>query len=161
MSLALTLAPGREDRLEEYTALFQGTSIWDRYFAGDDRLARSLGKALARGELWCALTPDGRTAGVMRVVPGGFCGLYPYLSLIGTAPWARGQGAGRFLMGELEGMARRAGAPRTSLLVSDFNHAALAFYRSLGYWELGVLPDAAKPGIAERVLLKDLPGGEG
>ena len=96
----------------------------------------------------------------MRVVPGGFCGLYHYLSLLGAAPWARGQGVGCFLMEEFGRMAREAGCAGTSLLVSDFNAGALAFYRGLGYWELGVLPDAVKPGIAERVLLKDLNAGE-
>lgn len=154
-----TLAPGRREALEEYVDVFRGSAIWDRYFAAGGRLRRSLETALERGELWCALTPDGAAAGVMRVVPRGFCGLYHYLSLLGTAPSARGAGAGRFLMGEFERMARADGCRRTSLLVSDFNASALGFYRSLGYWELGVIPDAVRPGIAERVLLKDLEEG--
>ena len=156
MSQPLLLAPGRQDRLASYVDVFRGSSIWDKYFAGGDRLQHSLETALRRGELWCALTPEQAVAGVMRVVPKGFCGLYHYLSLIGTAPSARGQGVGRFLMGQFEDMAREAGCLKTSLLVSDFNSHGLAFYRSLGYWELGVIPDAVKPGIAERVLLKDL-----
>lgn len=160
MSPALRLAPGGGDRLAECVEVFRGSAIWERYFAGGDRLQRSLERAARQGQLWYALTDENAIAGVMRVVPGGFCGLYHYLSLLGAAPWAHGQGVGRFLMGEFERMAREAGCARTSLLVSDFNAGALAFYRSLGYWELGVLPDAAKPGIAERVLLKDLNAGE-
>ena len=31
-----------------------------------------------------------------------------------------------------------------------------AFYRRRGYWLLGELPDAAKAGITELVMLKDL-----
>ena len=159
MSGPFTLAPGRRDRLAEYAEIFRGSAIWDRYFRTGGRLRNSLEKAAGRGELWCAHTPDGAAAGVMRVGPRGFCGLYHYLSLIGTAPSARGAGAGRFLMGEFERMARADGCRRTSLLVSDFNASALGFYRSLGYWELGVIPDAVRPGIAERVLLKDLEEG--
>lgn len=161
MSHPLILKPGDGDRLAEYVEVFRGTSIWDRYFRTGGRLQHSLEKAAARGELWCAHTPDGAVAGVMRVVPWGFCGLYHYLSLIGTAPSARGAGAGRFLMEEFERMARADGCRRSSLLVSDFNNSALGFYRALGYWELGIIPDAVKPGIAERVLLKDLEHGEG
>lgn len=160
MSDPFALVPGRRDRLAEYAEIFRGSAIWDRYFRTGGRLRNSLEKASGRGELWCACTPDGAVAGVMRVVPWGFCGLYHYLSLIGTASPARGVGAGRFLMGEFERMARADGCRRSSLLVSDFNDSALGFYRALGYWELGVIPDAVKPGIAEWVLLKDLESGE-
>lgn len=41
-------------------------------------------------------------------------------------------------------------------MVSDFNQGAQAFYRSRGYWLLGSLPDAVKPGIGELVMVKDL-----
>ena len=44
--------------------------------------------------------------------------------------------------------------------MSDFNLHAMEFYRSLGYWELGVIPDASKPGITEHVMLKDLSAAE-
>ena len=156
----LTLAAGGWEQLDQCVDVFRGSSIWERYFAGGDRLQRSLTKACERGELWCALTPEGAIAGVMRVVPRGFCGLYHYLSLIGTSPSVRGKGAGRFLMQEFERMAREDGCLRTCLLVSDFNGHARDFYHSLGYWELGVIPDATKPGIAEHVMLKDLVGEE-
>ena len=53
-------------------------------------------------------------------------------------------------------MALRAGARRVTLMVSDFNQRAQAFYRSRGYWLLGSLPDAVKPGIGELVMVKDL-----
>jgi len=49
-----------------------------------------------------------------------------------------------------------AGARRVTLMVSDFNQGAQAFYRSRGYWLLGSLPDAVKPGIGELVMVKDL-----
>ncbi|MPM88625.1 hypothetical protein SDC9_135729 [bioreactor metagenome] len=92
----------------------------------------------------------------MRVATRGFCGLYPYLSLIGVKSGRRGAGIGRFLMSELETLARQSGATRVTLMVSDFNAGAQAFYRALGYWQLGLLPDAAKPGIDELVMVKDL-----
>lgn len=154
----LLLAKGGADRLGECVDVFRGSSIWERYFSEDDRLLRSLTKAAERGELWYALTPDGTISGVMRVVPRGFCGLYHYLSLIGTSPASRGSGAGRFLMREFERMAREDGCIRVCLMVSDFNTYAYEYYRSLGYWELGLIPDATKLGIAEHVMLKDLTG---
>ena len=86
----------------------------------------------------------------------GFCGLYPYLSLIGVHADCRGAGVGAFLMEELEGMARRSGAGRVTLMVSDFNEGGQRFYQRLGYWQLGQLPDAAREGITELVMVKDL-----
>ena len=59
-------------------------------------------------------------------------------------------------MDQLEKLARRNGSRRVSLMVSDFNTGAQAFYRRRGYWLLGELPDAAKAGITELVMLKDL-----
>ena len=74
MSPALRLAPGGGDRLAECVEVFRGSAIWERYFAGGDRLQRSLERAARQGQLWYALTDENAIAGVMRVVPGGFCG---------------------------------------------------------------------------------------
>lgn len=43
-----------------------------------------------------------------------------------------------------------------TLMVSDFNESAQQFYQARGYWRLGVLRDAVKPGIDEFVMVKDL-----
>lgn len=136
--------------------IFLGSAIYERYFKGEGRLTSSLRRAAERGELYLARTEDGQLAGAMRVVMGGFCGLYPYLSLIGVRAAFRGRGVGSFLMDELEKLARQEGARRVSLMVSDFNADAQTFYRRRGYWLLGELPDAAKEGITELVMLKDL-----
>lgn len=137
-------------------SVFRNSAIYERYFQDPGRLELSLRRAAAQGELYLAVSEDGELAGAMRVVMTGFCGLYPYLSLIGVRDTFRGQGVGSFLMEHLEDMALRAGARRVTLMVSDFNQRAQAFYRSRGYWLLGSLPDAVKPGIGELVMVKDL-----
>lgn len=136
--------------------IFRNSAIYERYFKGENRLEGSLRRAAEHGELYLAYTQDGELAGAMRVVMGGFCGLYPYLSLIGVRDTFRDKGVGSFLMDQLEELARRNGSRRVSLMVSDFNTGAQAFYRRRGYWLLGELPDAAKVGITELVMLKDL-----
>ncbi|MDD5937736.1 MAG: GNAT family N-acetyltransferase [Clostridiales bacterium] len=136
--------------------IFRNSAIHDRYFRDPGRLENSLRRAAAAGELYLALDGAGRALGAMRVVMGGFCGLYPYLSLIGVRDGCRGEGVGAFLMEELERMARTAGARRVMLMVSDFNEGGQRFYQRLGYWKLGELPDAVKEGITELVMVKDL-----
>ena len=136
--------------------VFADSEIYERYFSAPGALARSLENALNAGELYVACGSAGEVLGVMRVRAKGFCGLYPYLALIGAAPRARGRGVGHFLLAEFEAMARVQGAGRVALMVSDFNEKAQALYRSLGYWELGRLPDAVRKGVSELVLIKDL-----
>ena len=40
------------------------------------------------------------------------------------------------------------------LLVSDFNHVAQAFYRRLGYVQVGAIPDYVVSGVTELVFRK-------
>ena len=77
--------------------VFADSEIYERYFSAPGALARSLENALNAGELYVACGSAGEVLGVMRIRAKGFCGLYPYLALIGAAPRARGlqrKGAG-------------------------------------------------------------------
>jgi ribosomal protein S18 acetylase RimI-like enzyme len=76
-----------------------------------------------------------------------------YVRWIAIAPDARGAGVGRRLMAHAERRILAAG-PNVFLLVSEFNAAARAFYRRLGYTEVGRIPDYVVPGVAERLLRK-------
>lgn len=135
--------------------IFLNSDIYTRYFAGTD-LHASLEKAAAAGQLYLVRDDAGRPVGAMKVLLRGFCGLYPYLSLIGVHADSRGLGVGGFLMAQLEQLSRESGARRVTLMVSDFNESAQRFYHRLGYRPLGTIPDAAKPGITEIVMIKDL-----
>lgn len=135
--------------------IFRNSDIYIRYFQ-DGRLERSLTRAAQNGELYIAYDETDRPLGAMKVVMRGFCGLYPYLGLIGVHTDSRGLGVGRFLMEQLEQMALESGTRRVTLMVSDFNIGAQRFYERLGYWKLGEIPDASKEGITELVMIKDL-----
>ncbi|MDR7513025.1 MAG: GNAT family N-acetyltransferase, partial [Armatimonadota bacterium] len=76
-----------------------------------------------------------------------------YIRWIAVAPDARGAGVGRRLVAHAERRILAAG-PNVFLLVSEFNTAARAFYRRLGYREVGRIPDYVVPGVAERLLRK-------
>lgn len=140
---------------EHCEEIFYDSAIYTRYFQGG-RLRRSLEAGAKEHQLYLACDSSGRPVGAMKVSLRGFCGLYPYLSLIGVHANSRGQGVGRFLMEQLEQLARESGASRVCLMVSDFNVDAQRFYTRLGYWQLGALPNAAKEGITELVMIKDL-----
>lgn len=76
-----------------------------------------------------------------------------YVRWIAISPHARTRGVGRRLMRHAEERIFRKG-PNVFLLVSAFNRRAQAFYRRLGYREVGVIPDYLVPGITERLYRK-------
>ena len=134
---------------------FHDSDIYTHYFEGRN-LQRYLSRAAAAGELYVAYDEENRPIGVMKVAMRGFCGLYPYLNIIGVHAKNRGKGIGAFLMAELERMTLASGAKRVALLVSDSNEAGQRFYERLGYWTLGVIPNALNEGVNELVMIKDL-----
>ena len=155
----LTLIEGTEDRLAECREVFLNSEIYARYFAEAGKLERILRRAAQAGELYLAVTDADEVAGVIRLNRCGFCGLCPYLALLGAKEGFRGQGVGRFLMDQVDAKVRAWGYRRVALMVSDFNAPARAFYERIGYRTLGLIPDAAMPGIGEYLMLKDLPDG--
>ncbi|MFQ8831793.1 MAG: N-acetyltransferase family protein [Ruthenibacterium lactatiformans] len=120
--------------------VFADSEIYERYFSAPGALARSLENALNAGELYVACGSAGEVLGVMRIRAKGFCGLYPYLALIGAAPRARGRGGGPFLLAEFEATARVQGAGRGALMVSDFNERRPCIPSAIGNWAVCPTP---------------------
>ena len=155
-SLELYIAKSGEELAKEQTYNF--TDRGGRMLAIRPEMTPSVARMVAAkaGELYFACDEQGKRLGAMKVSMRGFCGLYPYLGLIGVHADSRGLGVGKFLMDQLEAMAWESGARRVTLMVSDFNEGGQRFYQRLGYWKLGEIPDAAKAGITELVMVKDL-----
>jgi len=129
------------------------SAIGARYGFEREALAATLAAALdSGGELFVA-EAGGRMAGFAWIDPRGAFSSAPYLRLIAVDASLRGSGVGAALLDEFE--ARTAAVGRDfCLLVSDFNEAAQRFYERHGYAKRGVLPDFARPGIAEVLMVK-------
>lgn len=151
-----TLRAARAEDLAVCAAMDEGSLIHKYYFSRPGTLESVLRRAQAAGQLWLAAGPAGEAGGLIKVVPRGFCGLYPYLSLITVGESFRGKGVGRFLMDCFEDMGRADGARKAALLVSDFNAGARTMYLRRGYREIGLIPDAALDGVGEYLMIKDL-----
>ncbi len=78
-----------------------------------------------------------------------------YLKILAVDRGVQRQGVGRLLMSALEERAFRS-VPNVYLCVSDFNQSARAFYRRLGYGEVGVLDDLLLPGKGEVLMRKSI-----
>lgn len=135
--------------------VFWNSQVYERYFQGG-KLERVLSRAAEAGELYLVLDEKERPMGVLKMTLRGFCGLYPYVGLVGVHPESRGMGVGAFMLEQMEKRAVESGAKRITLMVADFNQGAKRFYERQGYRELGRFPDAVLKGVAEVLMVKDL-----
>lgn len=156
MTMAWTLRAARAEDLPACAGMDEGSLIHQYYFKRPGALEDVLRRAQSAGQLHLAVGPAGERGGLIKVAPRGFCGIYPYLSLITVSAAFRGQGVGRFLMDRFEEMGRGDGARKAALLVSDFNVGARNMYLRRGYREIGLIPDAVLDGVGEHLMIKDL-----
>ena len=124
-----------------------------RYGFTAERMTKTLSDALYEGGDLFVAEKDGLVAGFAWADPKGAFSTAPYLRLIAVDPAVRGGGIGAILLGEFERRTAEAGRD-WCLLVSDFNESAITFYARHGYVRRGSLPDFARPGVAEILMVK-------
>ncbi|MBL8968835.1 MAG: GNAT family N-acetyltransferase [Spirochaetaceae bacterium] len=143
----------RRDDAPACAAIACASAIGERYGFEPAALAATLVAALdSGGELFVAELA-GRVAGFAWIDPSGAFSSAPYLRLIAVDETLRGAGLGTALMDEFEARTAKVGRD-WCLLVSDFNLRAQGFYEKRGYRKAGSLPDFARPGIAEILMVK-------
>lgn len=160
----------RAEDVEVCARIVAGDPLWQRYGVTLQRARRALRAALAplrqgqrgareAGEVVVA-TRRGRPVGFILFRLDGTFHHSGYIRWLAVAPEAQRQGVGRRLVRHAEDRVFRHG-PNVFLTVSDFNTGASAFYRRLGYRQVGTIPDYVVPGIAERLFRKTLGPIEG
>ena len=119
-----------------------------------ERAQALLRQGLRDGAHLLVAEADGAVRGFVWYVPRGAFAHSGYIRLIGVLPGEKRRGVGRVLLEAAE--YAMADSRDVMLLVSDFNTGAQAFYRHLGYEQVGALPDYVMPGIAEIIMRKRL-----
>lgn len=100
-----------------------------------------------------AISVDDNLAGVICVRYPWLRG--PYIELLGLAPDYRGRGIGKQVLAWAETEARRE-AKNLWVVASSFNHQALNFYQSLGFYPIGPIQGLVTPEHDEILLRKCL-----
>lgn len=163
MAGRLTVQRLRSDDVESCARIVAGDPLWQRYGVTLPRARRVLRRALAQaagspaaaraaGEIAVARA-GGRPVGFVWFRREGTFHHSGYVRWVAVAPDARGRGVGERLMRYAEERILRRG-PNVFLTVSDFNRRAQAFYRKLGYTEVGAIRNYVVAGITERLYRK-------
>ncbi len=143
----------RHDDIPVCSSIVCTSSIGYRYGFTVPSLSASIAKAFNTGNLLIVGEAEGEIAGFLWVDPLGAFSSAPYLRLIAVDKQYRGTGVGATLLHEFELKTKHVGRD-FFLLVSDFNDSAIRFYKQHGYNEVGTLPNFAKPGITEIIMVK-------
>jgi ribosomal protein S18 acetylase RimI-like enzyme len=150
----LTLRDAMSDEFPLCAKIATGSEIGERYGFRAENLIAKMGESVAAGGfIVVAIDEHGSVAGFAWVDPKGAFGSTPYLKLIAVDSRTRGSGAGTLLLEEYEKRTVQVGRFWT-LLVSDFNARAIAFYERHGYRRAGFLEDFAVDGIGEILMVK-------
>ena len=158
----LTMRRGQRSDIEACARIVVTDPLWRRYRLTLPRarrvlreaMGRRVGRSRDRAELAVA-TLDRSVVGFVLYHLHGTFHSSGYVRWIAVATQARGRGVGRALMRHAEAHIFRTG-PNVFLTVSDFNRRAQSFYRTLGYRNVGAIPNYVIPGITELLYRKTI-----
>ncbi len=135
------------------SAIVCNSPIGIRYGFINEKISAELRKAAVSDDIIIVAENGGAIAGFAWIAPrGAFCSA-PYLRLIAVDEKVRGSGIGSALLKKFEECTKDTGKD-LFLLVSNFNKQAIAFYERYGYQRIGKIPDFARPGITEILMIK-------
>ena len=126
------------------------------YFPEEDKARRAIEEGFTKGEFYLAVNTDAKEClGFLWYIPNGAFHSFPYLHIIAVKEQYRGCGIGKKLLSFFETIISQTSG-KAFLVVADFNPRAKQLYKSIGYKEIGILPDLYKPGVNECLMMKEI-----
>jgi len=122
-------------------------------FSSEGSAERAIQAGIEQGTFFVALL-QGHCVGFIWVLPKGVFRSFPYIHIIAVKEEYRNRGIGRKLMTHAERIAFTDTA-KIFLLVADFNPDAKRLYESIGYRQVGEIPNLYRDGITECLMMKE------
>jgi ribosomal protein S18 acetylase RimI-like enzyme len=149
----ISIVKGTRKHLNGCIEALVDSEIGSVYFSSKQRAKAFLREGLAKGEVFVALDEQGDCLGYVWFTLTGAFYRFPYVLNLAIKRNLRGKGIGKRLLSFFEDRGFEK-ASTLFLLVSDFNNEAKKFYQDLGYQEVGLIPDLAREGVVERIMMK-------
>jgi ribosomal protein S18 acetylase RimI-like enzyme len=151
--MAIVIRRMKKDEAHESACIACQSLIGRRYNLVQESLSKRLIDAMGMGEILLVAKSDEKIVGIAWIDPKGAFSTAPYLRLLAVDEKFRGQSVGSVLLESFEESTQYLGRDYV-LLVSDFNEQAIHFYEKHGYVKRGSLPNFAREGITELIMVK-------
>jgi len=125
------------------------------YFPDEDKAIQALSEGISKGEIFVAINKECVCLGFVWFIFDGAFHSFPYLHIIAVKDEYRSLGIGKKLLKYVEGATSK-NSTKLFLVVADFNPRAKKLYQSIGYKEVGIIPDLYKKGVTECLMMKEI-----
>ncbi len=156
--MELSIIKGNIEYLKPCVRILEESVLGQKYFTDSDN--RYIGEKLLRegfekGEIYVALDDSSTCIGFAWIIINGIFHWFPFLHVLAVRKEKRGQGVGTALMRYFEEVGFiKDNSNKLFLCVDDFSTEAIKLYKSLGYVEVGPIPDLYVPGVTTYLMMK-------
>lgn len=151
----IDIVKGEDKYFDDCKIALQKSELGRVYFSEEKRVINAINEGISKGELYAAINKEGKCVGFIWFIKHGAFHSFPYLHIIAVKEEYRGLGIGRRLLKFFEDSETQRPS-KLFLVVADFNPDAKRLYKSVGYREVGVIPDLYKKGVTEHLMMKKI-----
>ncbi len=142
--------------LEDCVQALLNSELGRVYFPEEEKARRAIEEGFSKGEFYLAVNQQTKEClGFLWYIPNGAFHSFPYLHIIAVKEQYRGYGIGKKLLSFFEATISQT-AGKAFLVVADFNPRAKQLYESIGYKEIGIIPNLYKQGVNECLMMKEI-----
>ena len=151
----INIIKAENKHLVDCKVALQESEIGRVYFEEEDKAIKALSGGASKGEIFVAIDKEGTCLGFVWFILNGAFHSFPYLHIIAVKEEFRNIGIGKKLLKHLEEITSKT-ASKLFLVVAEFNPKAKQLYQSIGYTEVGIIPNLYKRGVTECLMMKDI-----
>lgn len=150
----ITITKARHEHLEDCKVALLNSKLGQEYFVTEEKAISVLAEGITKEELYVAVDERNECVGFIWFILKSAFHSFPYLHLIAVKEAFRGRGVGKKLLSFFEETVFTDNS-KVFLVVADFNPDAKRLYESLGYQQVGAIPDLYKEGVTEYLMMKE------
>ncbi len=150
----ITIRKASIEYLEDCKTALLKSDLGREYFPAEANATATLKEGIGKEEIYLALDGGDICLGFIWFIQKGAFHSFPYLHIIAVKEECRGMGIGKELIKFYEDKVFK-NNQKVFLVVADFNQKAMRLYMSLGYKEVGVIPNLYKKGVTEYLMMKE------
>jgi len=151
--MEVTIVKGSIDYINDCEASLLNSELGIRYFSEKGSARKTLEDGFKKEEIYVALDDNNNCKGFIWFILGGAFHSFPYLHIISVKKENRKLGIGKKLLEFFEDICFT-DYKKLFLVVADFNSDAKGLYESIGYKEIGTIPNLYREGITEYLMMK-------